>query len=573
MKKIIINKEIFNNESMNLFFMLCTYFLSVLGIYSILQILNIINLSLIQILSIIIPIILYFILDKTVILKKRIIIIGLYLLILLGLPFIYNKTYDLTVDGNAYHKTAIAFIKNGWNPLYENMKDFQKNNDNVIKLPENNNQDLWDEHYPKATWILAANIYNMTNDIESGKCITLVFSLMLLIIGYNCLKKIIDKKWSILIALLLAFNPVVLTQMFSYYVDGIMGIMFTIELLLLMLLNEKEKINIKTYICLISICAIFVNLKFTGLLCSGLIAAIYYFYYLIINRKDKNFSNIFKRITIMFVIIFSISIFLVGSNSYIKNTIDHKNPLYPLMGKDKVDIITMMQPKNFKNKNNIEKFFISVFSKTENVTYKDKTTLKLPIKIYRSELRQFQTPDVRIGGFGPLFALIFIFEIIISIYILIIMYKKEKQNVKYILLPILSILISMILIGESWWARYVPQFYLVTLGVLVLIIYLRKYNNKKIFKIIGICYLLLILLNIGVFIFNNLLELNIYKRIDEDIKIMKKIDNLKLKVSTPDLFGYYYTLNGKGVRYEIVDEIEDNSIRYMYEWRIQVMNK
>lgn len=568
-KKIITN--IFNNESMNLFFMLCTYFLSVLVMYSILQILNLINLTLIQILSIIIPIVLYFVLDKKVIIKKRIIIITLYLLILLGLPFIYNKTYDLTVDGNAYHKTAIAFMKNGWNPLYEDMKEFQKTNDKVYKLPEDNNQDLWVEHYPKATWVLAANIYNMTNNIESGKCITLIFAIMLLIIGYNCLKKILDKKWSSIIAILLAFSPIVLTQIFSYYVDGIMGMMFTIELLILMLMNVKEKIDIKTYISLVSICAIFVNLKFTGLLCSGVVAAVYYFYNLIVNRKDKEFLTIFKRLTILFVIVFSTSIFLVGANSYIKNTIDHKNPLYPLIGKDKVDIITTMQPKSFKNKSDIEKFFISVFSKTENVTYEYEPTLKLPIRVYRSELKQFEAPDVRIGGFGPLFALIFITEIIIGTYLIIVMYKKEKQNIKYISLPILTIIISMILIGEGWWARYVPQFYLITLGVLILLIYLRKYNTKKIFKVLSICYLLLILANMSVFALNNYFSVKEFIRIDKDIKIMKNTENLKLRTTTKDLFGYYYTLREKKVKFEIVDEIEEENIKYMYAWRVQVM--
>ena len=559
--------NIFNNESMNLFFMLCTYFLFVLVLYSVLQIFNIINLTIIQIISIIIPIGLYFILDKKVLIKKRILIIGLYLIILLGLPFVSSKTYDLTVDGNAYHKTAIAFIKNGWNPLYEDAKEFQKTNDKVIKLPDYNNQDLWIEHYPKATWILAANIYNMTNNIESGKCITLIFIIMMIIISYNCLKKILDKKWSFIISLLLAFNPIVLTQIFSYYVDGIMGLMFTIELILLMLLNVKEKIDIKTYISLVSVCSILVNLKFTGLLCSGVIAAIYYFYNLIVNRKDKEFLNIFKRLTILFVIVFSTSIFLVGANSYIRNTIDHKNPLYPIIGKDKVDIITTMQPKSFNNKNDIEKFFISVFSKTENTTYEEEPTLKLPVRVYRSELRQFEAPDVRIGGFGPLFALIFITEIILGLYLLIVMYKKEKQNLKYIILPVLSILISMILIGESWWARYVPQFYLITIGVLILL----KRNNTKLTKIISILYLLLILANLSAIGLDKGLEINRFYNIENDIKELKNRNNLYLKATTPDLFGYYYTLKDNNVDFEVIDQADEGTFDFMCEWKIQVL--
>lgn len=53
------------------------------------------------------------------------------------LPFLYNKTYDLTVDGNSYHKTAIAFIKNGWNPYYESSTDFQERNSDIVKFDKN----------------------------------------------------------------------------------------------------------------------------------------------------------------------------------------------------------------------------------------------------------------------------------------------------------------------------------------------------------------------------------------------------------------------------------------------------
>ena len=71
-------------------------------------------LGLIQILSIIIPIIIY--LFKDIDTKKVKIIIIIYLFLLLIMPFIYNKTYDLTVDGNSYHKTAIAFYKKWLEP-------------------------------------------------------------------------------------------------------------------------------------------------------------------------------------------------------------------------------------------------------------------------------------------------------------------------------------------------------------------------------------------------------------------------------------------------------------------------
>ena len=568
--KIIVNDNIMNNDSMKLFTMLSGYFLLVLLLFSLLQFINCINLNLVQIISIVTPVIVYLMKNKLEENKKKIITIIIYGFFLLILPFIYTKTYDLSVDGNAYHKTAIAFLKNGWNPLYESARKFQKNNDKVIPIAKEHNQDLWMEHYPKATWIIAATMYEMTGNIESGKCVTLILSIMLLIISYNCLKKIINKKWAFAISLLAVLNPIVLPQIFTYYVDGIMGICFIIELLLLININPKEKIDKDIYICLVSICCIFVNLKFTGLLCAGVIAAVYYFYWLIVNRKD-NLKEIFKRLTLMFIVAFGLSVFIVGSNSYIQNTVEHHNPLYPLIGKDKYDIITTMQPANFKNKNKLEKFVISIFSKTENVSGGGYTTYKLPFRIYKDEITTLYSPDVRIAAFGPFTALITIISLILFIILSIVLYKKEKENIKYVLLPLLTIIISTLLVGESWWARYVPQLYLIPISVLIMTIYFKKYIKHKACYIPTGLLTLILLANLGCFLYVDA-KLSIgFISIYRDINQMKKVDNLKLKLGGyTDLYGYYYTLSDNGVKYTIDNDIPKERLIYKYSWRIGV---
>lgn len=570
-KADFISKENFNS-SMNLFSLLAGYFLLILILFSIFQFLNIKNmLGLIQILSIIIPIIIYLFKDIDT-KKSKIIVIIIYLFLLLIMPFVYNKTYDLTIDGNSYHKTAIAFIKNGWNPIYETTRQFQKNNSNVVKIDKSDKMDLWIEHYPKATWIIAAVIYNMTGNIESGKCITLILSIMLYVITYNVLRKILDKKWSTIISLITVLNPIVLVQIFTYYVDGIMGILFLMELLLLFMVKPTEKTNIILWMCLISICTIFTNIKYTGLLCSGVIAATFYFYWLIKYRKDPDYKKIVKRITICFTIVFSIAIFLVGANSYIKNTIDHKNPLYPIVGKDKVDIITTMQPKSFGKKNMFEKYFISLFSKTENVSYGSKEpTMKLPIKVYKTEIDELYAADTRIGGFGPLYALVFILTIPVFIYSIIKILKSEKDKAQYIILPIIAILLSSLLVKEIWWARYVPQLYLFQIGTLVSLIYMRKYNKTNINTAVTLVILAAIILNLLPFGYIKYKEVSGFKNITNDINTMKNMKNLKLKLGgMSDLYGYFYTLNDNGVKYTIKNNIEEKKLRYMYSWRIGV---
>lgn len=570
MKKTKTKQEKINSHSMNLFTMICGYFLSILCLYSILQMIDCINLNVVQILSVVLPLGGYLFFKKELEWKAKIITISLYLVIILVTPFLYSKTYDLTIDGNTYHKTAIAFIKNGWNPLYDKARDYAKENDFLIEFEKKDKADLWIEHYPKATWIISGVIYQYTGNIESGKCITLIFEILLVIASFNFFIKIVDKKWTWILTILMALNPILLAQFFSYYVDGIMGILFFLELFLLIQVDPKEKIDKITWFNLAAIACVFVNLKFTGLLCSGVIAAVYYFNWLIKNRKEKDFLNIFKRLTIAFSIVYLISIVLVGSNSYIKNTIDHKNPLYPLAGKGKVDIITLMQPNSFKKKTKIEKFVISLFSKTENVTYTEKPTLKFPLRAYRSELDALGLPDARMAGFGPFFAAI----ILISLVLLGIgvwkIRKEGKEKLIFYSLPLLTILISMVLTGESWWARYIPEFYFIPIMAVLITVYTSK---KKTSWIPAIVLSLLILVNSGCFLYVDYHRVKEFKTITQDIKEMKNTKDLEIQLGNEYVNGYLYTLKDNGVKYTVVEDIPEENKRFKYCWRVVVNNK
>ena len=555
-KKNNKTKDIFNNNSMHLFTMLCGYFLILLVLYSIFQILKIVNLNLINTISIITPIVIYLFVCKNKSIRIKTIIVSIFLFLIIILPFLYSKTYDLTDDGNSYHKQSIAYIKNGWNPLYETVEEYQKKNNKVVPVNKIYFVDIWMEHYPKASWIIAGTMYSFTGNIESGKCIVLIICIMLMIITYNCLSKILDKKWSYLLSLLILINPITIVQLFTYYIDGVLGMLFIIEILLLMNLSKEN--NIIKGICLTSIAAIMVNIKFTGLLYSGLIAAIYYFYILI---KERNIKT-FKRITIPFIIVYVTAIFIVGANTYLKNTIDHKVPLYPLMGKDKVDIISKMQPKSFKNKNSLEKFTISLFSKSENVTYDYEPTLKFPLRVYKDELKITVLPDARIGGFGPLFSAIFIISII-TILIALIKIYKEKDKLIIFLFPIISIIISSILVGESWWARYVPQLYYLPIIAIILVLYIFK--NKK---IIPSLITILLILNSLFFIYGTYNSLRNSYIIDKQINKVK--NSIIVKTKEKYTYGLYYIFDDHNINYEIDDSIKEEDSYYIYDGRIMI---
>lgn len=556
-------------EKYKLSLMIVLYLFTICILYNFFKIFKVLHcLNIIQCISLVTPLLLYFKISKKNIKKATIIA---YLILVLITPFIFTKTYDLTVDGNSYHKTAIGLMNDGWNPIYESSNDF--NSKTIGKLSELTKDNkskiaLWIDHYPKASYFIGTVIYSYTGNIESGKCITFLLDISLVLLLLSILEDKIGKTKAIIISILVGLNPIVLSQIFTYYVDGLMGILFGIELLLLSNTKIYEKKYDINFLYLLCCCGIFVNLKYTGLLYSGLIAAIYYFYYIIKNKQNR--LETFKNMTIKFSIIFIIAIGFIGYSSYIKNTLDHHNPLYPIIGKDKVDIITMMYPDNYDNMNSFERFINSIYSKTENLSRNNgNTTIKNPLKIYKSEIDSITLPDTRIGGFGPLFGTITTVSIIFICILIIKKIKKEKIIInENILLPTLSILLSIILVGESWWARYIPQFYY----MIFIIIYIF-YNNIKTNKtknILTYLILILLLINSSLFIYNRYKDIETFNKIEEDINYLSKNNNNELKLSTYDMFGYYYNLKDKNIKYIVNNKLKEKEIRYIYNWRIML---
>ena len=284
--------------------------------------------------------------------------------------YLISYTYDLTADGNYYHKVAIGILNEGWNPTRQSSLDYIKDNN-----PEMADEKmcLWIDHYPKATWNFAASIYSITGDIESGKVIVFLTMISVACLVFAYLSKRHLKIWqSAIVSILLVVNPIICAQMFSYYVDGIMGLYIYAIILFLIMITDKKFDYIgdtEKWLLLASSIIICMNIKFTGLLFSGIFSILFYLLWLYKSWKNNEFKKNIIKLTSRFAIIVVIGVVIVGFSSYVKNTIDHKNPLYPLFGEGKVDIITIMQPVSFGSKNRAEKLFESIFSKSENVLY------------------------------------------------------------------------------------------------------------------------------------------------------------------------------------------------------------
>ncbi len=383
-------------------------------------------------------------------------------------------TMDNSYDGNAYHKEAIGLLKEGWNPVYESTNS------------------IYVDAYPKASWIVAASIYSLTGNIESGKALNALVVLAVFLAVYGYLRYRLDRNKSLLLAMIAAFSPVAVAQIYSFYVDGLMGGLLILLTVFLSIVVEKKKL-LPSW-CLYGVIALviilLINVKFTGVAYAGLTVFVYWLYGIV--RKEW---SMVKRLTIAGAIGLVVGLFVVGIPTYVKNYTTHSHPLYPIMGPVSIDIMTANQPSSYAHKSGIHKFLESNFGETMNIMEATDdlvadSPLKIPFSIKIEELTYFAggSPDIRQAGYGVWFGGVLLLTGL-AIIVLAMNYKqfRHKQYMLFIL-PILPVIGGILLFDESWWARYTPHLIIVPVVVITALFLLAK--QRKILPYVMIFALL-----------------------------------------------------------------------------------
>lgn len=424
--------------------------------------------------SLIITMLVYLLIGKNnnrIYIEKAISIL-LFLVILFSSIFVASKIYDSSYDGNSYHKGAIGMMSHGWNPVYETAEDYS---DNIFHI-RGAKIFTWIDHYQNLSWIFGATVYRVFGNIETAKSLNFLLIGGVLFILMNYFRRFRFKNsQSILLAIVTIFSPVVLSQFFSFYIDGNLAIAFylyiaTISLIIFELIKQKRLSGDLIFPFFFSIC-ILANLKLTGILliAAGTLPLAAYLTVLFVKKKIEaaDYWKLFG--TTIASILFAILV--IGSTSYVKNTITMHNPFYPLLGDNRSDIITTMQPAELMEKNQLEKLLISIFSRSDNVQLYSWKALeyKLPLTWNTEEINSLNITDTRIGGFGIFYSFIFIISILtIAIYLVKACSMKMETDsdgaLKRIIVGCIlaSILIYLVLPTENWWARYAPNIYLLT---------------------------------------------------------------------------------------------------------------
>lgn len=490
----------------------------------------------------------YYLLRKNNSIKDMIKVVFLSLMVIVASTVISCFMFDRSSDGNTYHKDAVGVLKEGFNPVYESSKDFiERRNDSSSELT---NYSIWIDHYAKANWIMEANFYSLTNNIESGKAINFVSMYIVFGFMFYNLSLVIEKKKAFLLALLITINPITASQMLTYYNDQLVCLYLFLAILFLIKLDYDISSK-ETWLFYTLTFIILANMKFNGLGYLLVFSFSFVCKYLYKAYKNKEFTKIFKKLCLIFIPTFIVALLIVGYPTYIKNTIDHNNPFFPLYDDNGEDIITKQQPASFLRMNNLEKLFYGTFSKANNLRENDSTDLKVPFTIYNSELIPACSNDLRISGWGIFFSGI----LLGSIFILIKYYKEYKKET-WILYTLGITSLLLIVMSESWWARYTPHFYLF---IIISIYILFRYSKHK---LINNIYLSIITIN-------TLIPLagNSYYTFKNSINIIRDFNNLENKeiiVNTNGMNGIVYNLKDYNIKYMLDSRVNNNELYYHY---------
>jgi hypothetical protein len=387
---------------------------------------------------------------------------GLALAALAGSLAVSAWYFDLSWDGQWYHQTAIYAIARDWNPLTDPMRSF---------FPH---LELWVRHYAKGPWYVAAAIFTTTGQVELGKCTTLLaFAAVGLAVFAAALNWNLRRAQAAAIAVLVAMNPVMMSELTTYLVDGIMiGFLLVAVAALFSAIRGPQPVVVWAGV-LASLVSI--NAKFTGLvfLCFAFAAG-----WLWCALRRREWLARYTGVTALTLVVGAV---VLGYNPYVTNTIHRHQPFYPVLGsaafpsltaQGKEGIIRWETPKNFLTHNRLVRLGYATFGRPGNAPYGHvpNATLMVPFTATPADLFFYKYHETRVSGFGPFFSGAFILSFALGLWLLL--QPTPARGAAF--LVVAAITASLLISPHLWWARYGPQFWLLPIVPLVFVFWSKR---------------------------------------------------------------------------------------------------
>ena len=127
----------------------------------------------------------------------------------------------------------------------------------------------------------------------------------------------------------------------------------------------------------------------------------------------------------------------------------------------------------------------------------------------------------------------------------------------------------IILVGENWWARYIPQFYLFIILSILIIQNIYNFTNKKYIKLLNIIVCSFAIINSSLFIYAKKFNFEENKKINNEIQELQNSDN-EILIGNEGLYGVLYNLYDKNISFTINNNLNDTDIKYYFSWKLRV---
>lgn len=417
--------------------------------------------------------------------------------LILGLGYgvvVNHSIYDTSFDGQSYQGEAVTSLINGWNPLHQ---PHSEDNNQYVSWSGNT---PWLNSYPKASWYLSASMYDLTGHYTDIKFFNFSVLIGVFLVAYAALSNIkfaknngLQVAITLVLSAFITLNPITIMQSTTLNLDGVLYsflVMLFATLYYIYSSNYQSKLpNSVYYFFLAMFIIILVNVKTAGLVYS-LIFCLAFAGYLLIYRSKELWTYL---VTIILSFVFAVGVF--GYNPYITNELFHGNILYPTYGRNSYSF-QENTPSNYRTKSNIEIFLHSLFFATDD-SFQDgegePAQLKLPFVITSTEIRSLTNPQIKKGGFGPLFSGTLVMVLLGFMIAAGSKFKelvehnpyiKNSQSSTLLRSTILTLLIATVcfisftLTPTSNTARYIPHLWLL-LGILITYIFHTKYQVAR----------------------------------------------------------------------------------------------
>jgi hypothetical protein len=353
---------------------------------------------------------------------------------------------DVSYDGMAYHQVSIIALMSGWNPVYETQVVDWWNRTFPEKAYLGDlvaNAGIWTDHYPNGSWVLGAAVSSAFDSLNASKWTQPFFGGLSALVFYRSIRDLkLPAIFAASAAAIAALSPVVLAQLRTNYVDGLVGS----ALLIQVGASISWYLN-RTWTSLAMVmfgCLIAVNLKFTGAIYSFVILFIMISMALARARLGRA-----EILTLFAGVALTIS---VSTTTYVRNALTYGHPFYPL---NQIDVMVGQAPARFLEQNRWTKFVRATFLLPRG------DFVHQHIMHYYAVVNR---PDIRASGFGSLFGYsLALCGLLAPLLIWSVVRQWHGADSRLVCLAGVSgaILLSVIINPEFWFARYVPQLWFI----------------------------------------------------------------------------------------------------------------